>query len=231
VLDASDGSATVKTLDGTLASSSFSTSGLARNVQDDQLRDIVLDISIPKGRLEELLRLAIQATPAPLSGAVQMRAKLEIRAGEQDILSRVRLDGDFSATNARFSSLDLRERLQSVNRKPSGHSSGATPGGSVANIDGHLIVNHGSAEFSPLVVTMEEASSRLEGSYQLANGKLDLHGELWMAGKLSQTATGMKAFLMKAADPFFRKKSGGSQVPIKITGTRADPKFSLDIGK
>jgi hypothetical protein len=49
-----------------------------------------------------------------------------------------------------------------------------------------------------------------------------------MDAKLSQTQTGVKALLLKAVDPFFRK-NGTSQLPIKIGGTRSDPSFGLDM--
>jgi hypothetical protein len=98
-------------------------------------------------------------------------------------------------------------------------------------MQGHVRLNHGIAEFSDLTFDVEGASAHLNGSYQLADERLDLHGQVWMEATLSQTATGIKAFFLKAAQPFFRGKQGGSVVPIKITGTRADPQFGLDLAK
>lgn len=42
---------------------------------------------------------------------------------------------------------------------------------------------------------------------------------------------GVEKLLLKIVDPLFRKKGAGAVVPIKITGTRRDPKFGLDIGR
>ena len=50
-----------------------------------------------------------------------------------------------------------------------------------------------------------------------------------MQAKLSQTVTGKKSFFLKLADPFFKKDGAGSVVPIRISGTRDEPKFSLDL--
>ncbi len=91
--------------------------------------------------------------------------------------------------------------------------------------------NSGVAEFSSLAFDLEGASARLTGLYQIATERLDLHGEVWLDATLSQTATGVKAFFLKAAQPFFRSKRGGSRVPIKITGTRSDPQFALNVVK
>jgi hypothetical protein len=228
-VDASDGSASIEHMNGDLQSSSFAVSGLVRNIQDDRLRDIALDISVMRGRLEDILPLVVKSKTSPIGGALRVREKLEVLAGEQDILGRLRLDADFAAPSARFSSLDLRERLRNVSRKAEGHPNDKASGSSRSSIEGHLQLNEGMPEFSSVVFRLEDASARLSGSYQLASERLDLHGELTMAAKLSQTATGAKALFLKAADPFFRSKHGGSRVPIKITGTRSDPQFALDL--
>ncbi len=39
----------------------------------------------------------------------------------------------------------------------------------------------------------------------------------------------MKGLLLKALDPFFKKKRGGYIVPVKITGTYQHPSFGLDL--
>jgi hypothetical protein len=37
--------------------------------------------------------------------------------------------------------------------------------------------------------------------------------------------------LLKPADRFFKKDGAGTQVPIRIQGTREQPKFGLDFGR
>ena len=49
-----------------------------------------------------------------------------------------------------------------------------------------------------------------------------------MDAKLSETVTGFKSLLLKMVDPFFRK-DGRTVVPLKISGTRGDPQFGLDV--
>jgi hypothetical protein len=230
-VDASDGTGTLRNLNGTLGSSAFTGSGLALKVQDNSTRDVAVDLTVSKGRLEDILPLGVKSATSPISGVLRAQANLEIQPGKQDILDRLSLNDDFSATNARFSSLDLRERLRDVSRKAQGHPDDKASGSSISSMQGHLRLNHGIAEFSDLTFDVEGASAHLNGSYQLAGEHLDLHGQMWMEATLAQTATGMKAFFLKAAEPFFRSKHGGAVVPIKITGTRADPQFGLDLAK
>ena len=58
---------------------------------------------------------------------------------------------------------------------------------------------------------------------------LDFHGHLLLDAKLSQTVTGKKSLLLKFVDPFFKRRGGGSSIPIKIVGTRSQPEFGLDL--
>jgi AsmA-like C-terminal region len=230
-LDASDGSASIEQMNGVLQTTSFTASGVVHNVQDDGLRNIALNISVGPGRLEDIVPLAVKAKTSPVSGDLRVRGKLEILPGGQDILDRLRVDANFTAPNARFSSLDLRERLRNASRKAEGHPNEAAAGSSIASIQGQVRLDNGVAQFSDLAFDLDGASARLNGSYQLASERLDLHGEVWLDAKLSQTATGAKAFFLKAAQPFFRSKRAGSRIPIKVTGTRSDPQFALNLVK
>jgi hypothetical protein len=229
-VNASDSSVVIAHLNGTLQSSPLVASGVVHDVQDDRLRDIALHISVDRGRLEDIVPLVVKAKTSPISGALRWQGKLEILPGAEDILNRLRLDGDFATPDARFSSLDLREQLRNASRKAEGHPKDQAAGSSISSIQGHVRMDNGVAQFSDLAFDLEGASARLSGSYQLASERLDLHGDVWIDAKLSQTATGAKALLLKAAEPFFRSKSGGSRIPIKITGTRSNPQFALDLG-
>ena len=40
--------------------------------------------------------------------------------------------------------------------------------------------------------------------------------------------TGWKSFLLKPVNPFFSKQGAGTEVPIRITGTRAKPDIALN---
>jgi hypothetical protein len=230
-IDAVEGSAAIDSISGSLQNSAFSGSGLARNIQDDGLREIAMDVSMPQGRLEDVLPLGVPAKSSPVVGSLVVHATLSIQPGQRDILSRLRMVADFMAANARFSSLDLREKLRNASRKAQGHPNDKAAGSSSLNMQGQVTLANGVAQFSNLDLDLEGASASLNGSYQLASERLDLHGEVLMDAKLSQTATGATAMLLKVAEPLFRSKRGGSRVPIKIGGTRSDPQFGIGLGK
>ena len=82
--------------------------------------------------------------------------------------------------------------------------------------------------FSDLAFNVEGASVALGGTYDIDGGQLDFRGKLRMKAKLSQTMTGWKSVMLKPFDHFFHGPNGGSEIPIKITGTRENPSFSSD---
>jgi hypothetical protein len=77
------------------------------------------------------------------------------------------------------------------------------------------------------------ASVSLHGAYNLDSQALDFHGDLHLQAELSQMTSGVKSFFAKLVQPLFsgKKGKGKTDIPIKIGGTRSDPKFGLDAGK
>ena len=51
-----------------------------------------------------------------------------------------------------------------------------------------------------------------------------------MDAKISQTVTGFKSLLLKIVDPLFRR-NGRTVVPLRISGTRNNPKFGVSVGR
>jgi hypothetical protein len=69
----------------------------------------------------------------------------------------------------------------------------------------------------------------MTGRYSLDGNTFDFHGLARMDAKLSQMTSGWKSILLKPVDPFFEKHGNGAEIPFKITGTRAEPHFGLDL--
>ena len=69
----------------------------------------------------------------------------------------------------------------------------------------------------------------MDGTFNLINSKVDLHGQLQVDTKISNTENGAKALLLKAVEPFFKKKKKGEVIPVRISGTYQHPSFGLDL--
>lgn len=190
---------------------------------------IALDVTVGAGRVEDLLYLASKAKKPPMTGAVDVRTKFKLPPGEADVVERLNLDGEFAIRAARFTDLDVQERIESLSRRGRGKPKQVTTDNVVSNLKGRFVLRRGVLNFSNLTFSVAGASVQLTGRYDLRSEELDFRGTLRLAATLSQTTTGVKSVFLKLFDPFFRRKNAGTVLPIKIIGTREKPSFGLDV--
>ena len=191
-------------------------------------RTITLDVRVDQGRLEDLMRLAVKSQPPPMTGAIKFHTKFELPPGAPEIAARLNLNGKFDVVQAEFTSPEVTRKIETLSRKGQGQPENDDAGSSVSALKGSFVLGNGVITFRGLTFSVTGAEVRLDGKYGLKHEVLDFHGILRMKAKLSQTTTGAKSFLLKAFDPFFRK-SGRTELPIKITGQREHPSFGLDL--
>ncbi len=189
--------------------------------------DIVLEVKTDHARLEDLLRLAVKADPPPMRGTVRLSATFDLPPGQGDIADRLRLDGKFGIGEAQFANAETREKLEKLSRRGLGKPGDNDAGSAVSALRGSFVLRDSQMTFRDLIFGVTGATVELAGTYGLRDEKLDFHGTLRLDAKLSQTMTGFKSFLLKPFDPFFRK-NGMTVLPIKVTGTRAQPEFGLE---
>jgi AsmA-like C-terminal region len=189
---------------------------------------IALDVIVKDGRLEDLLRLAVKANRAPLTGAVDLHTKFDLPPSNQDIADRLKLRGAFGVGGAEFTNPKTSGKIATFSRKSLGKPQDENAGSDVSAMSGDFILDNGVIAFRRLKFSITGAVLALDGKYGLDKETLDFHGKLRIRAKLSQTTTGFKSFILKAVDPFFRKK-GATELPIKITGSRVHPRFGLDL--
>jgi hypothetical protein len=233
-----DFSATVNGTDGdtflhpvraTLGKSLFIANGSVVLIRARQGHLINLDVAAPAARLEDILRLAMKSERLPLTGIIKLRTNLVIPPSKEKAIDKLLLDGDFESDDARFTSEEVREKLQSLSRHGLGEPSDQNAGSAVTGLKGHFHLENAVATFKNLDFSIEGAAILLDGTYKLHGGELDFHGHLELKAKLSQTMTGAKAVLLKPFDPLFSKGTSGTVIPISITGTRENPTFSVSI--
>ena len=192
-----------------------------------QGREILLDVTADEARLEDLLRLAVKSDKPPMTGAVRLSTKFDLPPGKSDVADRLRLDGTFGIAVAQFTSPEIREKLENLSRKGQGKPKDEDAGSAVSELKGRFQLRDAQITFQHLTFGVTGATVQLAGTYGLRDEKLDFHGKLQLDAKLSQVTTGVKSFLLKPFDPFFRK-NGVTELPIKITGTREHPSFGLE---
>lgn len=188
---------------------------------------ITLDVSTAKARIEDILQLAINSDKPFLRGPVSINARLTLPPGKENTLNRMGLTGNFAVTDARWSSSEMREKLENFSARAQGQPGDEDAGSAVTNLQGSFVLRESVIQFSGLSFSVPGARVELAGTYEIETQKIDMQGRLKMQAKLSQTMTGAKSFFMKAIDPFFSKNGAGTELPITITGTQENPVFAV----
>lgn len=202
--------------------------GVEKPANGKKGKEIKLRVVATEARLEDLLALAVKAKTPPMSGAVELKTDFDLPPGPQDISDRLRLKGDFIILHGRFAREAVREKIKALSRRGLGKPKDEDAGSDLSNMTGEFTLGDGLLRFSNLTFEVSGARVNLHGTYALKDEQFDLRGHLVLDAKLSQTTTGMKSWLLKAVDPFFRK-NGHTMLPIKITGPRDKPSFGLDL--
>jgi hypothetical protein len=189
----------------------------------------LLDFNSSNGRIEDMLGLFTENDRAPMSGAVTMRAKVEIPAGERPFLEKIRLLGTFGIDAGEFTKSSTQEGVNKLSAGARGEKDSTDPETALTDLTGRVALANGVANFADLSFGVPGASARMQGTYSLISYKIDLHGQMQVDSKISNTTTGAKALLLKMMDPFFKKRKKGEILPVRISGTYRNPSFGLDL--
>ena len=198
-------------------------------------RTVSLDVTIENGRLEDIMRMVVKTPTAPMTGGLRLKTKFVLPPGDVDVVKKLRLDGGFSLSSARFTNADVQKKLEELSRRGRGSVGDRAEEASNRNVrstfEGRFKLGDGRLAIPNVSFDVPGAAVQLAGEYALVPETIDFRGTLFMDVKVSDTTTGIKHLLLKLVDPLFKRDGGGSAIPIKITGTRDDPAFGLDAGR
>jgi hypothetical protein len=228
-VDGTNGDTYLQPVNGILVRSLIVAEGSIVNVPEKKGHLITLDASVPNGRIQDFLSLAINSDTPLMTGPVKIKAKIILPPGKERPIEKIIIDGDFGVGDAKWNSPAIREQLESLSRHGEGKPADTDAGSSVSDLRGSFHLEKGVIRFSSLTFIVPGAAIDLAGTYALHDGNLDFNGHLRLQAKLSQTMTGAKSFFLKAFDPFFKKDGAGAVLPITITGTRDKPIFGVSV--
>jgi hypothetical protein len=231
VVDGTSGDTYLQPVDATLLHSSFSARGSIVRVKDPNGHDVELDVDIQNARIEDLLTLGVRALPPIMTGPVTMKTKLSLPPGDQDVIHRLNLNGKFHVPSAHFTNDELQGKLDSLSLRSQGkpklaqeHVEQNVP----TDLQGSFILKDGKLALPFLHFLIPGTHVDMKGEYTLDGENLDFYGTARLDATVSHMVTGWKSVLLKPVDPFFKKNGAGTEVPIKVTGTRSAPKVGLD---
>ena len=232
IVDGMSGDTYLQPVEAKLGGSEFSCSGAVINVKGKG-HIIDLDLDVPDGRIQDFLQLAVKTKPVIMTGRLAMKAKLHIHPGKESVSRKLGLKGGFTLREIHFTNPKIEDRVDMLSLRAQGNPKEAKPGAADVHsrMLGKFVMENGELRFSELLYTLPGGTVRLSGVYSLDGNKFDFTGKVRTEAKLSQMVTSRwKSWLLKPVDPFFSKNGAGTEIPVKVTGTKGAPKFGLDFG-
>jgi AsmA-like protein len=229
-VDATDGDTFLENVLGNFDQTTIAATGSITGEKD---KVTVVEMFGTDGRIEDLLDLFIQSKRPPMTGNVRFRAHVEVPPGSEPFMKKLKLVGDFGISGGKFLNPRTQKgigKLSESAQKAKKLDSPEDPATVLSNLKGHVVAQGGIATLSNLSFSVPGAHARMHGTFGLIDHNVDLHGTLITTGKVGETTSGVKAVLVKAVTPLFKKRASAKIVPFKITGKYQHTTVSLDLG-
>lgn len=231
IVDGTNGDTLLNDVQALLAKTPIKARGGVVHTPGRKGRTVALDANIDGGRLEDVLRLAIDDPNPPMMGGLTLGTKLLLPPGEQSVTQRLQLDGTFTVSRLLFAVEAVQQKVDEFSRRGQGRPKDTHIQDVPSTMTGQFRLRDGVLRLMNLRFGVRGATVLLNGRYVLKGGILDFRGTVRLQARASQTVTGWKSWLMKAIDPLLAKDGAGTVLPIRITGTVKHPKFGVEAGK
>lgn len=233
IVDGTSGDTYLQPVRAKILNSWLVANGSVVRTKDPKGHRVELEVAIEKGKIEDLLELAIRTDPPIMTGIVRLKTKFDLPPGEPDVANRLELAGSFQVSGTHFTNDKIQGKIDALSMRSQGKPKLAQDNTSEdvhSDMKGTFSLGNGLISFSQLQFRVPGTRVNLTGTYSLDGNQFDFHGKARMDAKLSQMVTGWKSILLKPADPFFSKNGAGTELPVKITGTKSEPHFGTDFG-
>jgi hypothetical protein len=232
IVDGTNGNTLLDPVNGSFLNTSLVAKGGVIDTPGRPGRTVTLDITMNQARLEDVLKLAVKAPKPFMTGALKLKTNFLLPPGDQDVVKKLHLDGEFTIAGARFTNPDVQRKINELSHRSRGKTPQEDTERVTSQFQGTFKLRSGALTIPKVTFDIPGSLVRLTGTYDLVLETLNFTGNLFMDATISQTTTGFKRKLLKVVDPIFaRKGGGGSDIPIKIGGNRNSPTFGLDKGR
>jgi hypothetical protein len=230
IVDGTDGDTYLNDVAATIQNTSLSAKGGVTGTPGVKGRAIKLHVRITDGQLEDLLALSVKSEKPVMVGRVSLHTDFTLPPGSDAVIDRLRLAGEFDLDAARFTDREVQAKITGMSQRAKGTPDQPGRDNVVSDVSGRFRLHQGVLTMFNLAFAIPGAVVKLDGDYGLRSEALSFDGTLRMQATISEAAGGgMKSVFLKLVDPLFRKQHAGAVIPIKVRGTRSEPKFGLDV--
>jgi hypothetical protein len=229
VVDGTDGDTYLNAVSAKLLNTPFTASGAIVGEQGVKGRTVKIHVKIEDGRIEDVLLLSVKTDKPVLTGRLALHSDLNLPAGPETVMERLELSGELDVRGAKFTG-EVQSKISDMSERARGLDPAATGQNVASNLHLAFRLDRGLLSLSNGTFTIPGATVLIGGSYGLKSEVLAFDGTVRMQATISQAAGGgVKGALLKVVDPLFRKDGAGAVIPVKIRGSRQEPKFGLDV--
>lgn len=231
-VDGTDGDTYLNVVSASFLNTSLTAKGAIVGAQGVKGRTVEVQVDIKDGRIEDVLRLAVKGTAPVMSGQLDLTAGMNLPAGPADVMDRLSVAGDFDVGGATFSNAEIQARLSDLSERARGLDPEEHSQKVASHLKGRFRLERSMLSLREVAFGIPGANVSIAGRYGLASEALEFDGTVRMRATISQAAGGgVKSALLKVVDPLFRRDGAGAVLPIRIRGSRSDPKIGLDFGR
>jgi len=233
IVDGTSGDTYLQPVNGKILDTPLVAKGSVVRVANPKGHHVELDVVIETGKIDDLLKLAVRTDPPVMTGFVHLKTNLDLPPGDPDVSDRLKLAGQFDVSQVHFTNDKTQGKIDALSMRSQGKPKLAqdqVPDNIHSDLKGTFRLGNGVLSFSQLRFQVPGTQVDLTGKYSLDGNQFDFHGKARLDAKLSHMVTGWKAILLKPVDPFFSKNGAGTELPVKVTGTKSEPHFGMDFG-
>ncbi len=215
VVDGTNGDTYLQNVDSHFQRTTVTSNGSVAGHPGQQGKTVRLEMAVNGGRIEDLLSLFTEEKRPSMTGSINLRAKVEVPPGPPGFLRKLDLAGNCGIGSGRFTNPHVQQPVNALTQSAGGENKkqqAEDPETVLSEFRGQVSVKNGVATLSHVSFSAPGTRAQLQGTYNLLDRKVDLHGILYTNGKLSDTTSGFKALVLKArrSVPETEVRYGGS---------------------
>jgi hypothetical protein len=231
-VDGTDGDTYLNAVSASFLKTALSAQGAVVGAEGVKGRTVKLHVKIDKGRIEDVLRLAVKGDTAAMTGDLDLHADMNLPAGPAEVMDRLALLGQFDVAGAQFGNAEVQGKVSDLSERARGLDPDQNSGRVASRLRGQFRLERSILSLREVTFALPGANVAIAGTYGLGTGALEFDGTVRKRATVSQAAGGgIKATLLKVIDPLFRRDGAGAVLPIRIRGSRSQPKLGLDFGR
>jgi hypothetical protein len=221
-VDGTDGTIRFKRIDARLIETVMHLTGTIINVPGPG-HDVSFKAEVTDGRVEDLVKLAIDSARPVLTGDVSLSATVLVPHGLGRARDRLQMAGTFGLGDAHFSDAIVQAKLKELSRRGQGKDVDEMASRIATSFGGTFALKGGVLSLPRLSFAVPGATLLLSGRYTFGSEELAFTGTAHLKASLSQAVGGFKSIFIKPFNRLFSKDGSGAIIPIEITGTRSQP--------